>query len=431
MALIMLILLATLSLSLAEVTDLGLQGSNNFAARTSARWAAESGLGYCAYLLKSLEVPAGATGQAILDSMAAALGDELNGSAALQGESVGYDGSAIVIPAISLGDDKSFSAEVTVVSDRTLRLDVVGWVVGVAGRPLERHVSIEFVRPRLAYEYGMFSRGPITADFNFSYDGENDAAEASMCSAAGGVAIEIDSGYIGGDVAVYDPNATVDIGATVAGDFVQTHALPDVKIDGSVFEPFATNIVDANTDTSSGTFTNARIKAGTNPIFGTVTIQGVMYVEAPNCVQFTGSVDVIGVIVSEDPGDGASLSEHYISFKNNLSLLGVDELPETPEFAALRDMPGSAFLLPGFGLEFKNNFSSVNGSIVAERIIAKNNLDGVVYGSIICLGDQGLEFKNNSSVKIDRSKYSGAAPGVTPSVETQVLLVDSASYMEY
>jgi hypothetical protein len=119
------------------------------------------------------------------------------------------------------------------------------------------------------------------------------------------------------------------------------------------------------------------------------------------------------VIVSEDPGPGAAPADHAIYFKNNLTVRGLDELPDTPEFAALRELAGSAFLLPGFALEFKNNFTSIAGTIAAERIVAKNNLCGTVYGSIIVLGDGGLTFKNNSTITIDRSRYPHLSTGVT------------------
>ena len=112
-------------------------------------------------------------------------------------------------------------------------------------------------------------------------------------------------------------------------------------------------------------FRNIRIKAGTNPVFGDVRIEGVMYVEAPNYVQFGNNVKVVGVIVTENPGEGASLDTHKIEFVNGLTLFGVDCLPDDPEFSVLRHMTGAAILAQGFALEFKNNFTSVGGVIAA------------------------------------------------------------------
>ena len=344
---------------------------------------------------------------------------------------MGYDGSTIMIPAISIGNGQSFSAEIAIATGKVLRLRVVGQASG-AGGAVWRSVSIEAeLDPRYTFGYGMFAKGPIFIEQNLQYLGANDPDEATMFSAAGGVAITVDSGHIDGDVLTQQPGATVDIGATIGGDILPEADVFEPAIDGSVFEPFATNIVDSSTDFSSGTFTNIRIRGGTNPAFGNdVTIQGVMYIEAPNNVSFTGNVTIVGVIVSEDPGAGASPSEHYVYFKNNLSTQGLDELPETFEFATLREMVGSAFLLPGFTLDFKNNFSSINGAIVAEQIITKNNLDGIVYGNIIALGDAGVTFKNNAAVTIDRSKYPGLAPGTVPGAPPKLVLRPS-SYTEH
>ena len=129
------------------------------------------------------------------------------------------------------------------------------------------------------------------------------------------------------------------------------------------------------------------------------------------------------------PGPGASLNHHRVYFKNNLTLRGLDELPNTPDFATLRTMGGSAVLLPGFALEFKNNFTSISGTVAAQQIVAKNNLSGTVYGSIISLGSGGLTFENNSSITIDRSKYPGQAPGLIPG-QPRTLFLQPASYLE-
>jgi len=415
LGLLFLSIFTALCMALAASANLGLQMSNNSRLVTDARLAAESGLAFYACLLRTTTIADASTGQSILDSLAADWGDKLNGSTALQGGAVGYDGSTLVVPSIAFDGGKSFSAEVTVSAGKVLLLKVDGQVPGLAGE-IKRSLSIEMdLAPHAAFEYGIYAKGPIVIGNNLNYVGANSPDEASMLSAAGGVAISVGSGYIDGDVQVCEPGATVTIGAMIGGEIIYGADPPAPTIDGSVFEPFATNIVDAGTDVSSGTFTNIRIAAGTNPSFGNgVIILGVMYVEAPNVVTFMNNVTITGVIVSEDPGPGAAPADHYIYFKNNLSVSGLDELPDTPEFAALRALAGPAFLLPGFTLEFKNNFGTVNGTIAAQQIIVKNNLEAVVYGSIIVLGDSGLTFKNNSNVTVDRSKYSDLSPGIVP-----------------
>ena len=433
LGLLLVCVLVSLAVAFACSANMGLQQSRNHRLVSDARTTAESALAFYGYLLRSIEVSGSLTGQAILDSLATTLGEQLNGSATFQGGSLHYDGSTIVMPAVSFVDHRSFTAEITVARANTLRLSVTGEVFAptAVGGAVRRSVSVEFAPEfGVAFGYGVYAKGPISVGENVNLTGANDPSEGSICSAAGDVAVSVESGYISGDVVTCDPEATLEIGATIGGDVYTIDAPPEPEVDGSIFEPFATNTVDSGTDTSSGSFTNIRVRAGTNPVFGNgVTIQGVMYVEAPNVVQFTGEANITGVIVSQDPGEAAPPGVNHISFKNNLTLHGVDQLPAVPEFAELRGMAGSAFLLPGFTLEFKNNFTAISGTIAASEIITKNNLDGTVYGSIVVLGDGGLTLKNNPTITIDRSKYPGGAPGIgRPG--PQKLLLRPSSYTE-
>jgi len=425
-------ILVTLGLAFSHAAHLNAQMSQNLKLALEARLAAESGLAFHAYLLQSAVISDSSTGQAILDSVAATLSSRLDGTPNLQGQSVTYDGQTITIPAISFDGRTTFTAEIAIAMDDVLELTVVGHVPA-ANAPngvIERCISIEAECDASGgFGYGMYSKGPIAIGQNLDYVGANEPEEASIACAATGMAIAVTSGYIDGDV-TYDEDASVSIGATVGGDIRTGEIPPPPEIDGSVYEPFATNIVDSGTDTSSGTFTNIRIRAGTNPEFGNnVIIRGVVYIEAPNRVTFKNNTDIVGVILAEDPGPGVDPDDHYVYFKNNLSVLGLDELPDTPQFAELRELGGSAFLLPGFTLEFKNNFATMSGTVVAQRLVLKNNLDATVYGSIIVLGDGGLTFKNNSTITVNRLKYPGQAPGLVGG--PQRLVMRASTYREY
>ena len=57
---------------------------------------------------------------------------------------------------------------------------------------------------------------------------------------------------------------------------------------------------------SGSTFTNIRIKASNDPTFGNsngTTIQGIMYIEAPNTVTFKNDVAIQGVIRRRRPAE--------------------------------------------------------------------------------------------------------------------------------
>lgn len=434
LALIFICIFSALAIAMTISSNTNLLMSNNYAYAQVARLQAESGLGYYAYYLRNTVVPGDVRAQELLDALAETLSDELDGSPNLQGATISYDGAAIFIPQITTIGGGTFSATISTVSDDILRIVVTGSVSfgdGQLTKSLQRSIAVDFTASPSgpAFDYGLFSKGPIVIGENLNFVGANKPGEASMYSTAEGNAITLQSGQTSGNVCTAYEDANVDIGATIGGEIrlgIGVIALP--TIDVSIFEDFATNPVDEDTDTSTGTFTNIRILAGTDPQFGTVTILGVMYVEAPNRVNFTNNVEITGVIVTEDPGSGASPEEHKIYFKNNLTIHGVELLPDTPQFAELRTMPGTAILAPGFTVEFKNNFSSVSGIIAADSIILKNNLNAILYGSLIVYGDQGLNLKNNANLTIDRSAYQGIPSGIIPT-ETK-LTPNPDSYIE-
>jgi hypothetical protein len=158
---------------------------------------------------------------------------------------------------------------------------------------------------------------------------------------------------------------------------------------------------------ATGTHKNIRIKANTNPTFDNVTIQGIMYIEAPNQIYFNNNVAFTGVMVADDPPAGSPDSANYIYFKNNMTFNGVEQLPNTWEFAEVKKLKGASILCPGFTMEFKNNMTSVSGIMALKALTAKNNLSSTVLGSMLIYGDAGLDFKNNTDLNI---ALSGSAP---------------------
>jgi hypothetical protein len=183
--------------------------------------------------------------------------------------------------------------------------------------------------------------------------------------------------------------------------------MPMPTIDRSGYKALATNVMNLP-NPPGGVYKNFRIPPNTNPTFGnSVTIQGVMYVQAPNKIYFNNDCAFTGVIVADDPPNGSPDADNYIYFKNNMTFNGVDQLPDTPEFVNVKAFRGAEILAPGFTMEFKNNMSSVGGIMALKVLTAKNNLLSTVYGSMLIYGDAGLDFKNNSDLNIS---LSSAAP---------------------
>ncbi len=411
-------LVAVLSTSLVMSANVNLATADNSGKVFDARLAAESGVEFITYQLRSVELTTGATIASVLDALATAIATELDGTSNLAGQAVSYDDTTLTIPTITLNNGGSFSATIVVEGWNTLLVTITGQVVTSNGT-ISRTIAMEAkISSGGASNYSVYAKGPVYIGNNVELIGVNNDDEASIVSAASGEAITIGSGSIQGSIATVDPDATVDIGSTdVSGSIISGVEVPPPTIDISVFTPFiGSQIITDTTDIGSvTTLTNATIQAGTNPTFpngNDMTILGVLYIESPNVVTFNNNCSMTGVIITQTPAEGSPPEDNCVYFKNNLSVASMSELPEIEEFATLRTMTGSAFLMPGFKLEFNNNFTSVSGNIAAEQIIVKNNLDCTIQGNIFALGDAGLEFKNNSSLVIDTSGLTGSGPGL-------------------
>jgi len=198
--------------------------------------------------------------------------------------------------------------------------------------------------------------------------------------------------------------------------------------DPAYFESFVTGVVDSNTDTSAtATFENVRILAETNPTFsGHVTLKGVVFIETPNIVMFTGTTDIIGIVVGD--GDWTDNSgANQISFIGNVVSLPVTELPDEEQFADIRDETGTFVMAPGFQLSFGGNFDTLSGAIAGNGIEFFGNAGGIVNGSIINYSNEAMTITGNSDLYFNRTGVDEVPAGFVPEI---VLEYDPGSYCE-
>ena len=455
MALLFITMFGSLAVALAALSNTTLVIAGNQASVQEALFEAEGGLNYLTYLLKDFK-PSGATGDALLEEVADHLADKLNGSPAVAGTIAYNAGYPVIIPSISAGNaGRSFQAMVSLPASDTIRLAVTG-----QDGAITRAVGVEFsMVPGSTgfFAKGISTRGPIRMTGNAKVLGVNNPAEAEClsttydvaeafnltgnCDLEGGLSISNPAGYasltgnceIGGQS--FNGNHTIDK-ATVDAD---PSAYPgfrmgvgDVEfpeVNPGVFESFATNIVDASTSTNGNkTFTNIRIKANTNKTFsGNMTFKGVIFIEQPNKIHFSGNTNITGVIVTEDAGDDV-YETNTLKFSGNVTVRGVEDLPNTSEFHELRQMPGSFLLAPGFGVEFTGNFGTVNGTLAADKFKWTGNAGGVVCGSVISYSNSEFKLTGNSTIRIDRSGGTDAPPGFLAKAVLELL---AATYVEY
>ena len=162
------------------------------------------------------------------------------------------------------------------------------------------------------------------------------------------------------------------------------------------------DVVDSSTDLSHGiTLTNATIEAGTNPVFdGTVTIEGVLFIESPNKVTFGTNVALQGIIVADgdvhnpDPGT------------NSIDILGNFESQAYPsgiEFDAIRQEEGTSILAPGFNTTFAGNFSTLEGVVAVSGAHFSGNMNAQIKGTIINYSDSSTVVEGNVTMSFDRA----------------------------
>ena len=444
LAMMLLTMFASLGVAMVTASNRQVAQADNHTRVQAARLQAESGLSLLVRILSSVSLSDAPAGQDLLDVLAAELAETLNGSDNLGGATVSYDKTTITIPAIATDDlGNGFSAQITLVEDSTVRLRVVG-TDGTVTRSVSMNLTAAPHRSSV-FDYAIASKSKIEMNGNPRILGANDPSEANVLTATyvDPEALKLTgNSVIEGDASISNPVAHADLtgNVSVGGESGSSDAILDhihvgvgdvsfPEVDSSVFEAFAVNIVDSKTKTNGNkTFSNIRILADTNTTFsGDITLNGVTYIEYPNVITFSGTLTITGVIVTEDAGDNV-YDVNRLKFTGNTTVLGVENLPDTPEYADLRAMPGSFLLAPGFGVEFTGNFGTFNGTIAADEFYFKGNASGTVFGSVINYSDSTFRLSGNSNLTFDRSSDPETPPGFfTPSRLSPV----AGSYREY
>lgn len=357
-----------------------------------------------------------------------------------------FDGTTISIPNVTLNSTQGQTFSVTIITEpndpNRLRMNVTGSYSSITKTI---GVNYEFgTRGSSVFDYGVATKGPLSLTGNVELDGVNVSVESNVYieSESSNSALSIQgNSHIAGNVAVVNPSATVYLqggNASIGGETGQaavdnhvTFGVPPSEFpepNPGYFEQFVVNVVDANTETSAdATFENIRILAGTNPNFsGHATLKGVVFIETPNVITFTGSADIIAIIVGDGTIEDNSGTNRLI-FQGNVSSLPVSELPDEQQFAGLKDELGTFVLAPGFKLSFGGNFTTLSGAIAGNGIEFYGNAGGTINGTIVNYSPEDMTLTGNSDLYFNRSGTTQAPTGFVP--ET-VLNYDPISYSE-
>ena len=441
-SMIFVVIFSALAVSMATMSGTNVQIAENHRKADLARACAESGFDVIRYWLNRVSISGTTAEDLRFDQIADSLQDELTGES-ITNVTTSCNDSTITIPSVTLDSpgEKSFYGIITKLDNETLQIDITG-VYGSITRTIRANYYFG-ERAHNVFDFGVATKGPLSLSGNIELEGVNVSVEASVYieSENSNLALSIiGNSQIAGDVSIVNPIANVDlqggqagIGGETGQDAIDNHVsfgAPESEFpepDTTQFESFVTPL-DPNMDTSSdATLENIRIPANTNPTFsGQVTLKGIVYVETPNVVEFTGGADITGIIIGDgDIEDNSGVNQ--IIFRGNVDSHPVTDLPEEVQFEGLHDQTGTFVMAPGFHVSFGGSFSALCGAIASNGVEFFGNAGGTINGSVINYSDEEMTLSGNSDLYFNRSGTTEVPAGFVPEI---VLEYNPSTYSE-
>ncbi|MDB5356159.1 MAG: hypothetical protein JWN24_2612 [Phycisphaerales bacterium] len=429
LAMLYLMLFTALAIGFYSATTMSVQIAKNERSIEQAQLAAESGVQFVRYQLGCIDVPPGTPDSSLLTTVAGLLDTQIGGTSNMNGHRVTINNGVIYIPASNEYTmmDYTTNAQFRAViwqSGSFLELKVTGYGPnGTVGRA----VQLQFQKAMHAstiFNYGVASKSAISMAGNVKIMGATDPTKGSVLSATSGNTPLTMTGspQISGDFSYTNASgANTYANGTIAGNkatdanfsqHVHAGVTPPLfpTIDTSSYATYATNTYDPN---GGSTLINTVIPPNTNPSFaGGTTIKGVLYIQTPNKVKFSGNVTIQGAIVVQNNPTGDT-STNGITFSGNVSATSISTLPANATYpAGERGLTGAFLLAPDFAVTFTGNFGTIGGSIVASQFSFSGNAGGTVSGTVINLNDTSMGLAGNSDIIIASTGTSNYPTGV-------------------
>jgi hypothetical protein len=435
---IVLVVISALAVSLASMSEVNVQIADNQRRANQAFANAESGLEITRYWLSRVRVPSSTPPSQYLSATIALVQEDLAASGV--GNFRVEDDGSIPVVMLDTVTGHNFQGQWSASPTNPAVLRVA--VAGTSGA-MSRTITVEFnIQPYHfpIFNYGIATKGPLVLAYNPHFLAATQSWEADIYVESAGSLIAVDiskNATFAGDIDIGNPLASVSCGGSLdlGGEVCKLEEedrpvfpVPDVER----FRQYATGpVIDSTTDLSgsSTTWANAVIAAGTNPTFGeNVTLQGILYIEAPNKVMFPKNTTLQGMIVAE--GDVNNPGDNQINFGDPTdpktpSNFSSGPYPAGAEFDALRSEVGSCILAPGFAVSFWKNFSAINGVIAATGLWFDNNATATVQGTLINYSEQATTVTRNINMTFDRSALVEIPAGFDL---LRVLIYNPASY---
>jgi hypothetical protein len=441
--LIFIVMFSALAAAMATMSGANVQVAENLCKLDQTRACAESGFEVTRYWLKKVSFSGTTAVNDRFTRLATELQSELTAAGVTNIMPV-CTSSTITFSDVSLDSSQgqTFSAVLTKVDVNNIHLEVTGY-----NGSLSRTIRSSYVfgqRANTVFDYGVATKGALTLSGNIDMEGANIAIESNAyIQTDDTLALSIiGNSEIAGVVKITNPIGNVYLQGGQAGIGGVTgpaatqppyteYGYPETEFPemvASTFAPYVTHTLDPNINTSSSVvLENVIIPAGMNPTFtGGATLRGVVWIEQPNQVTFSGNTNVCAIIVGNgSPTDNSGTNS--ITFGGSLSSQPVSSLPLEPQFEGIRNEVGTFIMAPGFQATFTGPFTTVSGAIAANGIEFSGGAGGTINGSLVNYSPNPMVCSGNNDLLFNRSGLSEVPAGFVPEV---VLHYDPSSYSE-
>ena len=329
-----------------------------------ALMAAESGIQFMRLNLANVQLPPLTTPDQVLAELFADLKVSTRVLGNLGTNTVGFANGTISIPAeanqlvvTNPSDNSGFTVKITRISPT---MDgIVCTVTGHTGSGRyhrAKTVALDFTRqeiPSSILDNAVAAQGKVTIMKGLiGGSGVPDTIANVLTTKTTAPAFQMSGGTLGGKIGIVKAGTATLSGGSVYGttnlttiynNHVKLSTAPEFpQFDTTVFKPYATSTYV----TGMSTLQNARIPAGMGTIAsplilaGGVSVQGILYVESPNVIQFGGNVTIQGLIVVENKNTSA---ENSLTFTGSAT---INPVPAGAMFDAVRQIKGISILAP-------------------------------------------------------------------------------------
>lgn len=443
LTLIFIAMFSALAAAMATFSGANVQLAENARRADIARGCAESGLEVVRYWLGGVLMSGKIDASQRFGTLAATLQSNLTAAGATNIlNRLTCTASTITMANVPLSTSRgqSFSAVLTKIDDNNVRLEVTG-DYGSFERQIQSSYQY-YQRADTVFDYGVASRGPLSLSGNVDLSGVNIQVESNAyIETSDLLALSIiGNSMIAGDVKITNPLAYVHLqgGQAGVGGVTGTAAMQHITIgaaptefpelDPNEFYGYATNVLSSTANLSAdATYDNLRIPPNRNPNFsGKTTIRGVLYVQAPNVVTFSGNLNITAIIVTDgNPTDSSGTNR--LTFTGTVTGHPINQLPQETKFSDLQTKTGTFILAPGFKLGFGGSFTTLCGAIAGNGIELWGNAGGTINGSLLNYAPAPMTLSGNADLFFNRSGLTEVPAGFVPRI---MMLYNPSSYTE-